>query len=94
MIEENINQVLRLRKIDETRNYFSEEIKHNGYIEQSLILVFSITGYVLILASASLISIPLGISSSAVGLKICVITAGIKKYKPVIKKKRKKNMIK
>ena len=28
--------------------------------------------------------------SSAVRIKICAITAGIKKYKPVIKKKKKK----
>ena len=32
----------------------------------------------------------LGITSSAIGLKICVITAGIKKYKSIIKKKKKK----
>ena len=30
--------------------------------------------------------IPLGITSSAIGLKISVITAGIKKYRLVIKK--------
>ena len=29
--------------------------------------------------------------SSAIGLKICVITAGIKKYKSIIQKKRKKH---
>ena len=31
------------------------------------------------------------IASSAVGLKICAITAGIIKYKSIIKKKRKKH---
>ena len=31
----------------------------------------------------------MGIASSTVGLKICVMTAGIKKYKSIIKKKRK-----
>ena len=36
-------------------------------------------------------SIPVGIASSAVGLKVCAITAGIKKYKPIVKKKRKKH---
>ena len=40
---------------------------------------------------ASLGGIPAGIRSSAVGLKICEITAEIKKYKSVIKKKRKKH---
>ena len=33
----------------------------------------------------------IGITSSAVGLKICVITAAIKKYKSIIKKKKKKH---
>ena len=29
--------------------------------------------------------------SSAIGLKICAITAGIKRYKSIIKKKKKKH---
>ena len=33
--------------------------------------------------------IPVGIASSTIGLKVCVITAGIKKYNSIIKKKRK-----
>ena len=39
---------------------------------------------------SSLVAIPIGIVSSAMGVKVCVITAGIKKYMSVIKKKRKK----
>ena len=35
--------------------------------------------------------IPIGITSSAVGLKMCVVTAGIRKYKSIIKKKRKQH---
>ena len=38
----------------------------------------------------SLVVIPVGISSSAVGISICVIIAGIKNYKSMIKKKKKK----
>ena len=38
----------------------------------------------------SLIGIFIGITSSAIGLKICAITAGIKKYTSIIKKKKKK----
>ena len=38
-----------------------------------------------------MIGIPIGITSSAIGLKICAITAGIKKYKSIIKKKKKKH---
>ena len=41
--------------------------------------------------SASLVGIPLGIMSFAVGLKIRVITVGIKKYKLIIKKKKKQH---
>ena len=39
----------------------------------------------------SLVSIPIGITSSAIALKICVITAGIKKCKLIIKEKKKKH---
>ena len=35
--------------------------------------------------------VPVGIASSEVVLKICAITGGIKKYKSIIKKKRKKH---
>ena len=35
--------------------------------------------------------IPIGITSSAIGLKICARTAGIKKYESIIKKKKKKH---
>ena len=41
-------------------------------------------------AFASLVGIPIGIKSSSIGLKICEITAGIKQYKSIIKKKKKK----
>ena len=37
------------------------------------------------------IGIPLGITSFATGLKICVIAAGIEKYKSIINKKKKKH---
>ena len=38
-----------------------------------------------------LIGIPILITSSAIVLKICAITAGIKKYKSIIKKNKRKN---
>ena len=40
---------------------------------------------------ASLVSISIGITSPAVGLKICPITASIKNYESIFKKKRKKH---
>ena len=51
------------------------------FIEHFLILASTITGCVSISASASLIGIPIGITSSAIGLKNCARTARIKKCK-------------
>ena len=50
-----------------------------NYIDHSLIVISTITGCVSISAFASLVGIPIGIMSYAIGLKICVITVGIKK---------------
>ena len=60
-----------------------------NYIEYLLILVSTVTACIFISAFASLVVILVGITSSAVGLKICIVTAGIKKYKSIIKKKEK-----
>ena len=103
MAEENISQEFRLKNMDETRNYLVEEInrskliskKHKkactilNYIEHFRILGSTITGCVFISAFASLVCIPVRITISAIGLKICTITAGIKKYKSIIKTKKK-----
>ena len=40
---------------------------------------------------ASLVGISIGITISAIRLKICAITAVVKKYKSIIKKKKKKH---
>ena len=53
-------------------------------------LISTVSGCVSISPFASLVGIPIGITSPAVGLNICVITAGIEKYKSIIKKKKKK----
>ena len=98
MLEENIYPEFRLKKIDEIRNYLIEEISQNklmskkykkvcrvsNYIDHLLVVTSTITGCISIFAFASLIGISIGITSSAIGLKICVITAGIKKYKSII----------
>ena len=39
-------------------------------------------------------SVPVGITNSEVGIKICANTAGIKKYKSIIEKKRGRIMMK
>ena len=64
-----------------------------NYVDHLLIIISTITECVSISTFASLVSFPIGIKSYATGLKICVITAGIKEYKS-INKKRKINMIK
>ena len=54
-------------------------------IEHFLILTSAVTGYISISAFSTLLGIPTGITSSAIGLKICVITVGTKMYKSIIK---------
>ena len=56
-----------------------------------LSLVSTITSCVSISAFVSLVCVPVAITSSAVGIKICAITAGTRKYKSIIKKKKKKH---
>ena len=60
-----------------------------NHIEHFLILASAVTGCISISAFASLLGIPIGITSSAIALKICSINAGIKKYKSIIKKNGK-----
>ena len=93
----------RLKKNDETRNYLLDELKHNNlmseqykktsyylnYVENLLILASTVTGCISISAFASLVCVPVSITSSTLGIYICAITAGIKKYKSIIKKKKK-----
>ena len=83
----------RLRKIDERRNYLLDEIKTNdlmsekykktckylNYVENLFILSSTITVCISIAVFASLVCVPVGITSSAIGIKICAITAGIKR---------------
>ena len=61
-----------------------------NYREHSVILASTVTGYISVSAFPSWVGVPLGIRSSGIGLKICAITAGIKKYKSSIIKKEKK----
>ena len=51
-----------------------------NYIEHFLILASAIIRCISISGFASLLSIPIGIMSSAIEVKICAITAGTKKY--------------
>ena len=53
-----------------------------------LIAISAITGFVSISAFFFLFGTLVGMASSAIGLKICVITTQIKKYNSIIKKKK------
>ena len=92
---------VKIKKIDETRNYLFEEISHNdlmyekykkkylNYVQRLLTLVSTVIGCASIFVLALLVFVPVGITSSAVGIKICAIFAVIKKYLSFIKKKKK-----
>ena len=103
MVEENISQEFRLKNIDQTKNYFLEEIKQNELMSKKhkkvfttlnysfLIIDSTIAGSFSISSYASLIGIPMGILISAKGFQNCAITVEIKKYKSIIKKKKTKH---
>ena len=92
MSEENITQEFRLKNIDEKRSYLIQELIQNelmskkhknvyrvlNYIENLLILISTVNGCVFISVFASLVGIFIEITSSFIGFKICVITAGTK----------------
>ena len=64
-----------------------------NYIDHLLIVIPTITGCVSISVFPSLVAIPIGLRSSAIGLKICAITARIKNYKSIIKKKKHDKLV-
>ena len=63
------------------------------YVKHLLILILNIAGCVSISAFASVVCAPVGVTSSGVGIKIWVFTAGIKNYKSIIKKKKKTHVL-
>ena len=84
------------------KNDLLEEIKHNDFMskkdknvcrvlscfEHFLVFISEFSDYVSMSAFTSSVVVPLGITISAVELKI---TAGIKKYKSITKEKKKKH---
>ena len=93
MPEENVSQDFRMKNMDKTKNYLVEKInqsklmskKHKNvyrvfnYIKSLLLLICTVRGCLFNSAFDSSVSIPIGITSSSIGLKICAITAGNKK---------------
>ena len=63
------------------------------YIEHFLILVSTIAQCIYFSAFASLVGIPIGITSSTIGLKACAFTAtaGTTMHKVIIQTKKKKH---
>ena len=102
MVKENISQKFRLKKLMK-QEIWIEEIngsdlmskKHKNvcatlnYIEKFIILGFTLTGCISTSAFASLFVLLIGITNSAIGLKSCAITAAIKRYKSIVKQKKK-----
>ena len=94
----------RFKKVDEARNYLLGKIKHNeliskkhkktcaalNYIEHLLILATTIARCVSISSFVSVVGMSVGITSSGVRIKICVITTEIRSYNSIIKKQRRK----
>ena len=70
---------------------YNKICKYLSYVELFLTLASTVTGCISISAFVSLFAIPVGITSSAVRIKVCTFTGGIKKYKLIIKKNKKKH---
>ena len=92
-----------MNKTNEVNNYFITEIDQNelfrnfnknscttlSYTEHFLTLVFAVTVCICISSFPSLVDISKRIMSSTIRSNICAIIASIKKYKSIIKKKKK-----
>ena len=103
MTEEDISQEFRLKKIKSINKYFIKEVDQNelmsnenkkaftslNYIERFLTLVFAVTECIFFSAFASSVNLSTKIMSSSKGLSIFWIIVKIKKYKSIIKKKKK-----
>ena len=99
MVQENPSQEFRMKNKEEKRNHFIKERKELmskkqkmfctalNYTEHFLIFVSEVTGCISISAFTSSLSIPVGITSSAIVSQNCARTWEIKKYSSIIKKK-------
>ena len=90
MVEE-ASLEFRIRRIKEWRNYILDEIKRNdsmseknekvckylNYVEHLPSLSSATAAFFSISAFTSLVAIPVGITSSVIGIKICAITEGV-----------------
>ena len=72
---------------------YKKTCKYLNYVEHLFILASVITGFISISAFTSLVCVPVGITSSAVGRKIYAITLGTKKCKSIINKNSEKVLL-
>ena len=98
---------MRLKIIDEWRNYLFKEIKHKdlmgekhkktfkylSYFEHFPILILTSTVCVSIYTFTSLVGVPVSIACSEVGINICASIVEIKNYESIIWKKKKYDKI-
>ena len=103
MVEENIFKEFRLKNIDETKNYFAEEIIKNDLmskknkkvctalscIEDLFILFSVVSGDVSGFSFASLVGILIGIAIYEVRLKVLVIMQELKSMNQQLRESRK-----
>ena len=71
---------MSLKKYELMSNMHKKVYTTLNYLEHFPILASTVTGSTSIPASAFLVVILIGITSSTIGLKICATTAEIKKY--------------
>ena len=86
-----MNQEFRLKKVDKIKNYLIKEMNQNeliskkhkkvckvlNYTEHLLNAISTIIGCVFISAFASLVAISIGITSSEIEVKTCIIKTGL-----------------
>ena len=84
--------ILRWKEHNDLLIYFLYEktCKYLNYIEHLVILVSTVTGCIYIFVFVSLACVPAGFNKTVV-IKLCAIISGIKKYKSIITKKKKKH---
>ena len=63
--------------------------KYLNQVEKLLILISAVTGRISVYVFPSLVCVAVGITNSPIGIQNFAITAEIKNYKLIIKKKRK-----
>ena len=82
--------------MSERRNYFIKEINQNDLTSKkhkNVCIASAVNICVAISVFASLVGFPVRIVSSAVGLNIYAINAGIKNHQSIIKKKKHGKMV-